>query len=307
MAAAQSGPPVGTDYPLGRYLEDNAYMGDLIKPSTGQLYQIASGAAANDFDLNEYNVRFCVTPEFPAGTWAYFLCIGADGLPVFPYQVGRSYYGDPVGGVVTSDTEPVTTSFIGGPATAEKAGGASVNGDDVTVTWQAVEGGIYTVEASANLTSWAPVATGVVASGDDTGVLTENNVVQPPTTKRFYRATRTGISTYDRTGFAGTVASASAVTGGGPNTVTPNSGARGSSVTVVIELPTPLPMANVGVSSITFGSGTGITVSNITRNSQTLITATFTIAAGATTGARNVTVTYNGGQTRTITNGFTVN
>ena len=30
-------------------------------------------------------------------------------------------------------------------------------------------------------------------------------------------------------------------------------------------------------------------------------------AAGATTGARNVTVTYNGGQTRTITNGFTVN
>ena len=253
-----------------------------------------------------------MTPEFPAGTWAYFLCIGADGLPVFPYQVGRSYFGDPRGGVVTSDSEPVTTSFIGGPATAEKAGGASVNGDDVTVTWQAVEGGIYTVEASANLTSWAPVATGVVASGDDVGTLTEINVVQPAAAKRFYRATRTGISTYDRTGFAGTVASAAPVTGGGPNTVTPNSGARGSSVTVVIELDpalTPnLPPANVAVFSVTVAGG-GVTASAITRPSQTLVQATFTIDAAAATGARNVSVRFNnaGGVLRTIANGFTVN
>jgi hypothetical protein len=77
-------------------------------------------------------------------------------------------------------------------------------------------------------------------------------------------------------------------------------------VSVVIELPLPLPTANVGVTSITFGSGTGITVPGIVRYSQTLITATFTIATGATTGARNVIVTYNGGVTRTITNGFTV-
>lgn len=312
VAAAQAGPPVSTDFPLGRYLEDNAYMGDLIKPSTGQPYQMASGAAANDFDLNEYNVRFCVTPEFPAGTWAYFLCIGADGLAVFPYQVGRSYYGDPVGGVVTTDTEPVTTSFIGGPATAETAGGAAVNGDDVTVTWQAVEGGIYTMEASADLTSWAPVATGVVASGDDVGSLTENNVVQPPTTKRFYRATRTGISAYDRTGFAGTVASSSPVAGGGPNTVTPNSGARGSSVTVVIELDpalTPnLPPANIAVFSVTVAGG-GVTTSAITRPSQTLVQVTFAIDPLAATGARNVNVRFNNatGPQRTIAGAFTIN
>jgi hypothetical protein len=81
----------------------------------------------------------------------------------------------------------------------------------------------------------------------------------------------------------------------------------GTVANVVIELPLPLPMANVGVSSITFGSGTGITVSNISRYNQTLITATFSIGAAATTGARNVTVTYAGGQVRTITNGFTVN
>jgi len=89
--------------------------------------------------------------------------------------------------------------------------------------------------------------------------------------------------------------------------VTPNSAARSNVVSVVIQLPLPLPPANVGVTSITFGSGSGITVSNIVRYSQTLITATFTVAANASTGARNVIVTYNGGVTRTITNGFTVN
>jgi arylsulfatase A-like enzyme len=312
VAASQNGPPVSGDYPLGRYLEDNAFMGDLIKPSTGQPYQMASGAAANDFDLNEYNVRFCVTPEFPAGTWAYFLCIGADGLPAFPYQVGRSYYGDPVGGAVTRDSEPVTTSFIGGPATAEKAGGVSVDGNDVTVTWQAVEGGVYTVEASENLATWAPVASGVVASGDDLGSLTENNVAQPPTTRRFYRASRTGISTYDRAGFAGTVASAPPVTGGGPNTVTPNSGIRGSSVTVVIELDpalTPsLPPANVAVFSVTVAGG-GVTTSAITRPGQTLVQVTFAIDPLAATGARNVSVRFNNatGPQRTINGAFTVN
>jgi hypothetical protein len=88
--------------------------------------------------------------------------------------------------------------------------------------------------------------------------------------------------------------------------VTPNTGTSGTAVNVVIELPLPLPPANVGVTSITFGSGTGITVSSIVRYSQTLITATFTISGTATLGARNVVVTYNGGVSRTITNGFTV-
>jgi hypothetical protein len=75
---------------------------------------------------------------------------------------------------------------------------------------------------------------------------------------------------------------------------------------VVIEGQLPLPAANVGVTSITFGSGTGITVNSIVRYSQTLITANFVIATGASTGPRNVIVTYNGGPMRTYTNAFTV-
>ncbi len=52
-------------------------------------------------------------------------------------------------------------------------------------------------------------------------------------------------------------------------------------------------------------SGTGVTVSNLTVVSSTQITATFVIAAGATAGAHNVTVTNAGGtssaQTFTVT------
>lgn len=67
-----SGPSVSNNFPLGRYMEDNDYLGDL-----GQVL-------GTDFDLNEYNVRFCVTPEYPEGTWAYFVCIEETGTPIFP-------------------------------------------------------------------------------------------------------------------------------------------------------------------------------------------------------------------------------
>ena len=66
-----------------------------------------------DFDLNEQNVRFCVTPEYPAGTWAYFTPINSDGTPQFPYTTGRAYYGNPTGGSVTTPFQsvfPVLTS-----------------------------------------------------------------------------------------------------------------------------------------------------------------------------------------------------
>ncbi len=295
LATNQYGPAVGTGFLLGHYIEDFDYLGDL------------GYTQGTHFDLNEQNVRFCVTPEYPAGTWAYFTTINANGTPAFPYTTGRQFYGSPTGSTVTSITESVTTAYVGGPFNSESADGASVSGNDVTLTWSAVEGGVYAVEASENLSTWNTISTGIVATGDDAASATEVGGASTPTKRRFYRAVRSGLSTYDKTGFAGTVASSSAPAGGGANTVTPNSGTRGTSVSVVIELPTPLPPANVGVSSITFGSGTGITVTGITRYSQTLITATFTLAAGASTGARNVIITYNGGVTRTIPNGFTVN
>ena len=40
--------------------------------------------------FNQYNGRYCKTPEYPEGTYAYFVSIDASeaGLPVFPYVCG---------------------------------------------------------------------------------------------------------------------------------------------------------------------------------------------------------------------------
>lgn len=38
-------------------------------------------------DLDEFNGRYCITPEFPDGTYAYFSTIGANGKPAFPYGI----------------------------------------------------------------------------------------------------------------------------------------------------------------------------------------------------------------------------
>jgi len=49
----------------------------------------------NSGDLDEYNGRFCLTPEFPKGTYAYFAPSVLDGdgnvKGVFPYFVGNRY------------------------------------------------------------------------------------------------------------------------------------------------------------------------------------------------------------------------
>jgi hypothetical protein len=97
---SQTGPDVSQQYPLGHYLEDYAYLGDCGK------------TVGKDFDLDEFNGRWCVTPEYPNGTYAYFMTIDADGKPVYPYTLGRRYYGNPVGRLVRSVGETVTTNFV---------------------------------------------------------------------------------------------------------------------------------------------------------------------------------------------------
>lgn len=301
LAANQYGPTVGTGFLLGHYIEDFDYLGDL-----GQVQ-------GTHFDLNEQNARFCVTPEFPSGTWAYFTPILADGTPQFPYTTGRQFYGDPTGGAVTAISEPVSTAVVAGPLKADKDHTLGLNGTNgnVTLTWSGVEGGTYQVQASSDLTTWSTLPPDVLASGDDSVSVMEA-AAATTNPRRFYRTTRASLATYDRNGIAGTYFTTTAPTGGGPNTVTPNSGARGASVNVVIEfdpaLTPALPPANVVVFSITV-SGAGVTTSNFARPSQTIATATFTLAAGAATGARNVTVRFRDatGPQRTITGAFTVN
>jgi len=70
--------------------------------------------------------------------------------------------------------------------------------------------------------------------------------------------------------------------------VAPNSGAQGTAV------PVTLTGTNFMVGSTVQVSGTGVTVSNVSVTNATTMTALFTIEAGATLSARDVTVTYPG-------------
>lgn len=179
LAANEFGPNVSAQYPLGRYLEDNDYCGDV-----GETHGV-------QFDLDEYNGRWSVTPEFPNGTYAYFVAIMASGAPAFPYNIGRSYYGNPTGGTVASITEVVTTNFIGGANAVLKLSPTASN-QTVTLTWSATEGGTYRVESTADFSAWTTNATNVSATRNQ-GTSTNTTNAE----RRFYRVTRTGLATYD--------------------------------------------------------------------------------------------------------------
>ncbi len=162
------GPNVSTTYPLGRYMEDNDYLGDL------------GSAQGVDFDLDEYNGRSCVTPEYPNGTYAYFVSIRSNGAPAFPYNIGRAFYGSPTGGNVTSIAETVVTNFAGGSNSVLKLRGPAITSENVTLTWSSVEGGTYVVSGTSDFQSWtstfvaAVTATNVVATATDVSYATTN-------------------------------------------------------------------------------------------------------------------------------------
>ncbi len=99
LQASEYGPSLAST-PLGAYAEDFEYV-------------------AGSGDLDEHNGRFCVTPEYPNGTYAYFATIDDDNNSVFPYIIAETYYGEVVaanfpspGGTTSTNvtiTESVTT------------------------------------------------------------------------------------------------------------------------------------------------------------------------------------------------------
>ena len=200
-----NGPTVSTTYPFGRYIQDWAYLGDLQK-SAGVNYQ-----QGVDFDLNEYNVRYCVTPEFPSGTWAYFVNINSTGTPQFPYMCNRWFYGTPTGGQITSVAETVTSQFQGGPNRPLTIPNTPVvSGTSVTMTWNAVEGGTYSVDASTNDTTWTNKATGLTVSNANTKSNTHTALGTSGT--EYGRVQRTALATYDTTGVVTPTVSQTATT-----------------------------------------------------------------------------------------------
>ncbi len=287
---ALAGPNVSTTYPLGRYMEDNEYLGDL-----GHTQGV-------DFDLDVYNGRWCVTPEFPNGTYAYFVSVSADGTPVFPYNIGRAYYGDPSGGSVSSFTETVTTNFLGGPNTAATLGRPVISGNDVVLTWSGVEGGGYVVQAEQILTAtnWPAVGSNTVGSAG-VAAATETNGAAAST--RFYRLLRTALADYDPVdGSGGGIVTNSLPAPGGSV-----SRGHGTNVTMTITLPSnpPQPPAGLVPASVTLG-GT-IKGTALSRPTQGTVVASFSIPGTASTGALAIVIEFNPAPTYTMTGAFTIN
>ncbi len=281
VVSNQVGPNVGTSFPLGRYMEDNDYLGD---------HGIAPGT--NTYDLDEYNGRWCVTPEFPQGTYAYFVSISSNGTPVFPYNIGRGFYGSPTGGTVTTISETVVTNFLGNTNLTSTISTPNVNNGKVTLTWSAIEGGTYMVQSTTNFSTWTTNSTTVPA------VLNAASYTNNPTDNyRFYRVARTAAANFDSAGT--TTFSTTSVAPGG-------SASRGQTVTVTITLPSspPNPPANAPITSVVLGGS--ITSTSNTDATVGTVVSTFTIPSNATTGAQNIVVTFQSGPAYTISS-FTIN
>lgn len=92
-ATVTAGPPVSSTYPLGYFREDYEY----IAPAAGQTEY-----------LDEHNGRYCVTPEYPNGTYAYFCTVDSNWNSAYPYVVGPTFYGVVSAAKVTTITEQVT-------------------------------------------------------------------------------------------------------------------------------------------------------------------------------------------------------
>ena len=80
------GPSVNATYFLGYFREDYEY-----NDHVGQ-----------DEYLDEHNGRFCITPEYPTGIYAYFCTVDENWNSVYPYAVGPTFYGNYASAAVSS-------------------------------------------------------------------------------------------------------------------------------------------------------------------------------------------------------------
>jgi len=97
LKVSRPGGPSTTAYSLGSFIEDYEYIH-------------RSGS------LDENNGRFCVTPDYPEGTYAYFITINTDNTPVYPYFLGKNYYSIPVDSnynkTISQDDIPLNVSRL---------------------------------------------------------------------------------------------------------------------------------------------------------------------------------------------------
>ena len=103
------------------------------------------GSFTNDFiyahksgTLDQNNGRFCVTPDFPKGTYAYFITIDSNQVPQFPYIIGENFYSLPVDSNYNSN---ISQDDIPKNAKRLYTAGMPRNGEGVIATISEVKSG----------------------------------------------------------------------------------------------------------------------------------------------------------------------
>lgn len=85
------GPAVDATYFLGYFREDYEHV-----PQVSDDY------------LDIHNGRFCVTPEYPAGTYAYFCTVDQNWNSAYPYAIGPTFYGEYANRSISTISESTT-------------------------------------------------------------------------------------------------------------------------------------------------------------------------------------------------------
>ena len=306
LASNEYGPNVSSQFPIGHYIEDYEYMGDI---------GLTQGV---DFDLDEHNGRFCVTPDFPNGTYAYFITCEADGTPVFPYNIGRAYYGTPTGGSVNNLAQNITV-FAEGGAESRVEATLLTHSDHCELQFDGAEGGHYKIEFSTNLTDgFSTLATNITSSSHHFEFTHSNTYSQ----SGFYRVIIESADAYDDDGYDSNVDIHDL-----DNTVitnlyvSPSSGHPGETVAITITLnhddfgrPVPPLQNNQGiiipVHELTVGNINTNNITNIVRQTRFIITFDLTIPVNYGSGIVDIVIRFMGpsGNTPTfnITDAFIV-
>lgn len=259
---------------VGTFAEDYEYLGDFGK------------VQGTDFDLNRQNVRFCKTPEYPGGTYAYFVCVDASGNSVFPDIFNQEYFLTPApgSGTVSSISEAVTEYADAGPAAAITVSGSAASGGNVQLSWNSAEGATYKVEASDDSATYTTLSSTVTSGGLTTSYTTTTGAAN-----NYYRVTLTAIATYDTGGTYGTPV-------GTTKTYLYGTAATAASITTQPASQTVTAGTSVTFSVVASGTGTlsyqwkkaGTAISGATSATYTIVSPTNADAGSYTVVVTNV-------------------
>jgi hypothetical protein len=79
--------------------------GGIVRMKSGYIYEktisspfrlVEEYKFTNSGTLDKYNGRYCITPEFPNGIYAYFCTIDDNSVSQFPYAIGPEYNYEPI-------------------------------------------------------------------------------------------------------------------------------------------------------------------------------------------------------------------